>query len=238
MQLLLVLTLIVGLTVVQSVFGIGLLLFGTPLFLLLGYGFTETLALLLPCSLAVSAIQAARAWRQLELRGDYLRYCLPAVFLALGWVLLRAPGFNLRLGVGVLMLGTGLLRASPRARARVQGVCRQWRRSALTAIGLLHGLTNMGGGLLSVFVGSLGWEKAATRGNIACGYLLMAACQLAVLAALHPQAFHAANWPLPLLSAATYWLLGERVFTAASETGFQGSLTVFIALIGAALLIP
>jgi len=41
----------------QSIFGIGLLLFGTPTFLLLGYNFLDVLNILLPISISISAIQ-------------------------------------------------------------------------------------------------------------------------------------------------------------------------------------
>ena len=41
----------------QSIFGIGLLLFGTPTFLLLGYNFLEVLNLLLPTSVTISLMQ-------------------------------------------------------------------------------------------------------------------------------------------------------------------------------------
>ena len=42
------------LTIFQSIFGIGLLVFGTPTFLLLGYTFSETLSIVLPISCIVS----------------------------------------------------------------------------------------------------------------------------------------------------------------------------------------
>ena len=45
------------LTLVQSVFGVGLLVFGTPTLLLAGCDFDRALALLLPASLCVSAAQ-------------------------------------------------------------------------------------------------------------------------------------------------------------------------------------
>ena len=49
---------VLAFSVVQSVFGVGLLVFGTPTLLLAGYSFEETLAYLLPCSMAISALQA------------------------------------------------------------------------------------------------------------------------------------------------------------------------------------
>ena len=42
---------------IQSIFGIGLLLLGTPTFLLLGYSYFEVLNLLLPFSIIISAFQ-------------------------------------------------------------------------------------------------------------------------------------------------------------------------------------
>ena len=41
----------------QSIFGVGLLLFGTPTFLLLNYNFLDTLNILLPISVSISFLQ-------------------------------------------------------------------------------------------------------------------------------------------------------------------------------------
>ena len=41
----------------QSIFGVGLLLFGTPTFLLLNYNFLDTLNILLPISISISFLQ-------------------------------------------------------------------------------------------------------------------------------------------------------------------------------------
>jgi len=41
----------------QSIFGIGLLIFGTPIFLLIDYNFVETLNILLPVSITISLLQ-------------------------------------------------------------------------------------------------------------------------------------------------------------------------------------
>ena len=42
---------------IQSITGVGILLFGTPTLLLAGYSFSETLSLVLPSSLLVSFLQ-------------------------------------------------------------------------------------------------------------------------------------------------------------------------------------
>ena len=42
---------------IQSFFGVGVLLFGTPLLLLLGYPFLESLLILLPISASINFLQ-------------------------------------------------------------------------------------------------------------------------------------------------------------------------------------
>ena len=45
------------LSIFQSVFGVGLLLFGTPIFLMLDYDFVSTLVTILPVSILISFFQ-------------------------------------------------------------------------------------------------------------------------------------------------------------------------------------
>ena len=48
---------IILVSICQSIFGVGVLLFGTPIFLILGYSFTETLVILLPISFFINIMQ-------------------------------------------------------------------------------------------------------------------------------------------------------------------------------------
>ena len=45
------------LTIVQSLLGVGLLLFGTPTLLIIGYSYSETLWMILPSSILISLTQ-------------------------------------------------------------------------------------------------------------------------------------------------------------------------------------
>ncbi len=44
-------------SVMQSLFGVGVLLFGTPLLLLAGYPFLQSLLILLPISISINVLQ-------------------------------------------------------------------------------------------------------------------------------------------------------------------------------------
>ena len=57
MELLFEISIIIILVVFQSLFGVGLLLFGTPIFILLRNNFESTLVLILPISIIISLFQ-------------------------------------------------------------------------------------------------------------------------------------------------------------------------------------
>ena len=72
-------------SVIQSLFGVGVLLLGTPWMLLLGMTFPATLQLLLPISLTISLLQLSRGHKYVDrvlLRG-IATLTLPAIVVAL-----------------------------------------------------------------------------------------------------------------------------------------------------------
>ena len=64
-------------SIVQSMFGVGLLLFGTPTLLLLEYSYSETLWLLLPCSLTISLIQVVGDYKFIEAKKRAVYFVIP-----------------------------------------------------------------------------------------------------------------------------------------------------------------
>lgn len=224
---------------VQSVFGIGLLVFGTPALLLLGYPFPAALFHLLPCSILISSLQLRE---DLPLaRGmmkDYLSFLAPAAALGAAFVFWYGGHFNVRPLVGAMLLASALLRLSERLRSHVTRRLAPHLRPSLAAIGLGHGLTNMGGGLLTALVNTLFVEKAAVRANIALGYLLMAVLQLSLLLVLKgPQGSLGTLLGLLAVTQAAYMTLGRRAFAFSSQLVYQHGMTVLMAAAGALLLV-
>lgn len=227
---------VAGFSLIQSIFGVGLLLFGTPTLLLLGYSFDQSLLFLLPCSITVNCLQVLAGRRDIALGRAFLSSCLPGVVVGLCAALQMERVFNLRLGVGFLLLMTAGIRNWPRLREAVRAQLVRFSKLSLVIVGLVHGLTNMGGGLLTLFVSTLFTDKAAMRSNVAFGYLLMAGCQLLVLLFLGGGHFQRSALLLPILAGAVYLVVGNRIFLAASEQGFQAILTVFIVIFGVMLI--
>ena len=72
-------------SILQSIFGTGVLLFGTPILLMLGNDFQTTLIILLPVSILINLFQIRNKLDAID--GDFyknlLLFCLPMVFLTL-----------------------------------------------------------------------------------------------------------------------------------------------------------
>jgi len=230
-----VLATVLVLAVVQSVFGVGLLVFGTPTLLLLGYPFDQVLAYLLPCSIVISALQV-RAGGGLTLdplRRKFLILTAPTVLIGTLTVLLVLGKVNVRPLVGAMLVATALLRVGG-ARERLYAFVRAHLDPLLLGLGVLHGLTNLGGGVLTVIVSSLETDKHRVRAQIAFCYGLMGIIQVVVVAATTSVDW---NLLLPVLAAAAYAVVGRHAFAAVRGPTYQHSLTGLIGAYGAVLLL-
>ena len=77
-------SIIAFLIIIQSVFGVGLLLFGTPSFLILGYDFANTINILMPVSITISILQFYKSKvKDQKFINEYNLYCLPFLVIFL-----------------------------------------------------------------------------------------------------------------------------------------------------------
>ena len=72
-------------SIIQSLFGVGVLVFGTPLLLILGLDFIQTLNILLPISLAINLFQFINNTKSLDskLVKDLAIIVLPTISITL-----------------------------------------------------------------------------------------------------------------------------------------------------------
>ncbi|MDP1771494.1 MAG: hypothetical protein Q8L15_04360 [Methylobacter sp.] len=171
---------VVATSVVQSIFGVGVLLFGTPLLLLLGYGFVDALGVLLPVSIAISALQVLRHYEDVD-AGFYknvLIYSIPLVVLFL--LVVTTVKINISLVIGPLLIFVALKNFSTVIDRALQSVVK-YERIYLMAMGLVHGISNLGGSMLTVIIYSKHYPKNKTRVTAAASYATLASCQLATL---------------------------------------------------------
>jgi hypothetical protein len=147
---------------------------------------------------------------------------------------------NIRAIVGAMLIVTAAIRLIRPLRERLAAVVRARLRPALLVLGVVHGLSNLGGGLLTVIVSSLYRDdKDRTRKDVAFGYGVMATIQLATLFATTAVTW---NWRLqlvlPLVAGSMYRGIGHRVYRATGQVAYQLSLTALIAVFGVVLMLP
>ena len=96
-------------SIIQSLFGVGVLVFGTPLLLILGLDFIQTLNILLPISLIINLFQFSNHAILLDkkLVKDLLFIVLPLISLTLflGIQLVKIK-LNLLVGLVLLLIGS------------------------------------------------------------------------------------------------------------------------------------
>ncbi len=215
--------------VVQSLFGIGLLVFGTPTLLLLGYPFVETLAILLPASIAVSLLQVMNSKGQ---EPGFLRtfsiWCVLPLVLALMAVLLLKLETSLNFIVAIALAAFAMLRLFPTIGEKARDWVARHSRTWLLLMGLVHGLSNLGGGLLTIFAASRYRNRENIRSIIAFCYSVFAAIQLTVLAIVEPSVFSLQQLAYSAVSASIFLLIGQRVFRWVTAPCFDRLLTLFM----------
>ena len=231
--------LVVAFAAVQSVFGVGLLVFGTPALLLLGLPFEQVLAYLLPCSIVISFLQVRVGGFGLDaVRRKILLLTAPAVLAGTVVILWAGHKLDVRAVVGAMLVVTAGTRLLGSVRRVVESVVRRELSPLLVLLGLVHGLSNLGGGILALIMGSLYEPKEDIRRQIAFTYGLMASIQLGTLFVTTSVGIEWGLWALlPLLAGATFLAVGQRLFRAAGESLYQLGLTGLILAFGVLLLL-
>tara|TARA_B100000029_G_C17549684_1_gene949642 strand:- start:383 stop:1111 length:729 start_codon:yes stop_codon:yes gene_type:complete len=183
MELIIELTIITALSALQSVFGVGLLLFGTPAFLLIGYNFESTLGILLPVSISISLLQIVnqKTFTKSHIN-EYNTFCLPALFVILFITINIGNIAYIKQYVLILLIISALLILNANRILLIHDFFLKYRKLALVFIGSIHGFTNMGGGFLSIFSTVLNaGDKNLSRNYIAYGYFTMGVIQYVVI---------------------------------------------------------
>ncbi len=173
--------LIVAVTsVIQSMFGAGILLFGTPLLLLFGYEFVDVLVVLLPISLAINLLQIFQHHAHIDFvfYRKILLMTLPpiAVFL----FLVTHLRINIGLIIGPFLLFIALKEFSTTI-ARIIDRMMRYETVYFVVMGVVHGLSNLGGSLLTAIVHHKNYEKDVARVTVAASYGTFAVVQLLTL---------------------------------------------------------
>jgi uncharacterized membrane protein YfcA len=173
---------ILFLIIFQSIFGIGLLVFGTPTLMILGYQYADILSVLLPVSCSISLIQIITAQRH-DVRNftiEFIKFSLPGIIIFLPIVLLFISNSYLNFLIAIIMIILALISTFKFKIEKFKKV--NSKKIILFFIGSIHGISNLGGGFISIFSSKYFYgNKFKVRKAIAIAYLLFGITQILVL---------------------------------------------------------
>ena len=225
-------------SVLQSIFGTGILLFGTPILLMLGNNFQTTLIILLPASVLVNCFQIRNNFKNID-RNFYknlILFCLPGIFIALH--LFHSKAMNPNFIIGILLIVISL---QPMVKS-IEIILRQilnYEKFYLVVMGFLHGLTNLGGSLLSGAILSKDLPKNSKRATIAICYCSMACIQiLTLIAKVRFDVFLKKDYFLYWVSAPIIFFIVEKyLYYSVDEKLYKRISSFFLFFMGLAILI-
>ena len=172
------LLIIILLSIFQSIFGIGLLLIGTPTFLLLDYNFFNVLNILLPFSITISLLQIMHS-KEVDSKFNrrVLLYCIPSLILALSILLKYENSIDFILLTSFTIIFFSIINLS-KFKNIIFNDSDKRINIGLVALGLIHGFTNLGGSFFALLCANINKQKKLIRHNIASGYLILGIAQL------------------------------------------------------------
>ena len=225
-------------SVLQSIFGTGILLFGTPILLMLGNNFQTTLIILLPASVLVNCFQIRNNFKNID-RNFYknlILFCLPGIFIALYFFHSKDMNPNFIIGILLIVISLQSMVKS------IQIILRQilnYEKFYLIVMGFLHGLTNLGGSLLSGAILSKDLPKNSKRATIAICYCSMACIQILTLTTkMRFDVFLNKNYFLYWVSAPIIFFIVEKyLYYSVDEKLYKRISNFFLFFMGLVILI-
>lgn len=165
----------------QSIFGVGVLVLGTPFLLILDYNIVDVFFILLPISILTSLsnflimnfynkISQKSSIKQLK---KFFIVCIPSIVIGLIILKFFQNYINFKVFVSLVILFSVFL---VMIKNKIKYKINFFRISILSIVGIIHGLTNSGGTLMSLAL-STNNKKEYARYNITFFYLVLASFQ-------------------------------------------------------------
>ena len=222
---------IIVLSVFQSIFGIGLLVIGTPIFLQLGYDFFSVLNILLPFSIVISFLQfITDKSNNFDFKKNFFYISVPFLIISLLILKYFYNEIDIITTVAIVMIVFSLINILILKHYFKFRINKSLMKLCLAVLGILHGFTNLGGSLLTLISSNISKDKIEIRSNISFGYLIFGIIQLSFVM-LYANSF-ALNNTVYLLIPVIAFLFSQKLYQAASSMTFSLLLNAFILIYG------
>jgi uncharacterized protein len=234
--------LIVFLATIQSIVGVGVLVLGTPILLLLDISMIQTMNYLLPVSIITSLFNIIVIKYN---KSDFFYYnldrlifffiiCIPFVFV--GLIILKYSNdlINYDYLVSIIIILTLIFRK--KVSMIFKNLSFKFNIIILIIIGTIHGMTNSGGTLMSIFLINLNNSKKESRSEITLFYFFLAFVQLILFYSIFGLIQNTHKYHLVTIYVILGVLLGNIFLKITKESLFR-RLIFILALISSVSLI-
>jgi uncharacterized protein len=174
--------LVIILVMIQSVAGVGVLVLGTPTLLLLDISLIETMNYLLPISIITSLVNLIIMRLKINSlsydKGRFILFfiiCIPFVFV--GLIILKLVNDLIKIDYLVAIIIILTLIFKKKISLISKNLSLKANKIILMIIGIIHGLTNSGGTLLSILLININTSKKRSRSEITLFYFFLALIQ-------------------------------------------------------------
>ncbi len=223
-------------TLIQSVFGVGILVFGTPILLSIGYDYFHVLGILLPSSLGVSVLQVLTLR---EVNVPETKILLVSGFgVVIGTALLSnfaVPVFVYG-AMALAMLLAGMLRLSGAVQHKITKLLEFSGTYFYFFNAVFHGFANLGGVLLVLKNSVVYNQKNQSLMSTASLYLLYVLFQAVVLCIFGKMDIFVDGLIILPFAMVAHIFLGKKSFALLSQQRMDFSLGIFFVSVGIVLL--
>lgn len=158
MEVVLLSLIIFLISTVQSIAGVGILVLGTPAMLVLNYSILETMFFLLPISIIsslgnlvlINSIFKIKNKIDLKLIKYFFIFCFPSICFGLIIIKNFYEYINFNILVSIIIIFSIIIKF--KFEKFIFNINKNSKKIFVFFIGLIHGLTNSGGTLLSLFI--------------------------------------------------------------------------------------
>lgn len=223
---------IILISIIQSIFGVGVLLFGTPILLILDYKFIEALNILLPISVAINFLQIINGHKKINFNyyKQLLIFSIPPIIILL-WITVEV-NINSEFFIGLFLLFISLKSFFASISKLITSIFR-FQKTFLVFQGIIHGATNLGGSLLTSNIFALNLGKDETRATVSLSYLTFAIFQLVTLIFLGK--FEQIRLDLIILGILIFFIFDLLVYKKISNSNYDKIFAIFLFLSGLTL---
>jgi len=225
-----IIIIIVITSIIQSFFGVGVLLFGTPLILLLGYPFIDSLLIVLPVSISINLVQIIKDYRYIDFKfyKGILFYTVPFIIISL--IIIDKIHFNVSIIIGLFLIFIAL-KDRVTFFKQIMDKILPYDKAFYIIMGVIHGLTNLGGALLTAKVFYSNFNKYKKRVTVAICYMTFAVFQIITVLLLDYD-YNSNSLLYILIGLFVYFFVNRLLFHKVSDVKYDKLFSVFLIIAG------